>query len=234
MVTGTVRSWRLGRALPDAFVILEPLDNPHGPMRLGARSDGSGRYLLRVPVGGSYFLLGRAIDAEAGPSARLPVHVRGGDTVRVDLFLPPRGFDPERRQAQLDELAENRRRWWDEKPAAYRATITYECFCLGAGVGEWTVEVRPDRWVVLRKPDGAGTQPPVPTVDDIFAILEPEVGDPSRSVTIRYHPTLGYPTHIDSHPRVPITDAWLRIRVRQLVPIPTSEPERRGTGRSPP
>jgi hypothetical protein len=141
------------------------------------------------------------------------VHVRGGDTLRIDLFVPPYGFDPARQEAELDSLARNRARWHDKAPREYRVTIKWECFCLG-GAGEWTLGVRPETTVVLQKPAGAGGQPPIASIDSLFEWLESEIRDPDRDVEVRYDATFGYPTSIDTDTRSFFTDMWTRVQVR--------------------
>jgi hypothetical protein len=214
VVTGSVRSWRRGTTLANAFVTLELIGSAHAPPRLHATTDSAGRFAVRVPVGGAYLLSVSGTNAEARGPTRMPVHVRGGDTLRVDVFLAPYGFDLARRDAQLDSLARNRERWWSKGPRMYRATVKRDCFCLGGGVGEWTLGVRPETTVVLRKPAGEVGQPPIASIDSLFAWLESEIRDPGRDVEVRYDAALGYPTSIYTDTVSFFTDMWMRVQVR--------------------
>ena len=226
VVVGTVRSWNRGRTVARAIVTLERVEDARTPALVQALSDSTGRFLLRVPASGRYLLLARALHAEASGSTHLPVHVRGGDTVRIDVFIPPYGFDPARRQAQLDTLAENQARWSNHRPAVYRATIGWSCFCLGGGVGEWTLEVGPDSTVVLQTPRDGGPRPPIMSVDSLFEWLKGELRDPDRGVTVRYDAVLGYPADIHTDTIYLFTDSWTRVQLRGVVSVPASKPKR--------
>lgn len=171
-------------------------------------------------------LSARAIDVEASGIARVTVRVRAADTTRIDLFVPPRGFDPARRAAQLGELAKHYARWQQRSPAAYRATVKWECFCLGAGVGDWKLEVRPDSTVVLRRPEHAGGDPPIASVEALFEWLETEIRDPGRQVDVRYDAALGYPTHVDTDTVTGFSDMWTKVEVRGLTALRVATPSR--------
>jgi hypothetical protein len=214
VVTGTVRSWRHGTTLANAFITLELVGRVHASSVERATTDSVGRFLTRVPVGGAYLLLAHGTEDGGRGTTRIPVHVRSGDTLRIDLFVPPYGFDPVQRQAQLDSLANHRQRWRNKGHRAYRATINWGCFCLGAGVGEWTLDVRPETTLVLRKPVGEGERPPITSIDSLFTWLEAEMRDPGRTVEVRYDSTLGYPTSIFTDSASFLTDLWTRVKVR--------------------
>jgi hypothetical protein len=174
---------------------------------------------MRVPDAGEYVLLARATVVEAGGKVRMPVYFRGGDTVRIDLFLPPLGFDAAKRQAQLDELASNHARWLEHGPDAYRVSMKWECFCLDGSVGEWMLETRPETTIVLRRPSRSGAPPPVASVEALFGWLETELRDLRREVDVRYDSALGYPTHVHTDTVSLLTDMWTRVEIRSLKSI---------------
>lgn len=214
VLVGTVRSWLGGRPIGNAYISLESVRSSTGSRSTGVQSDSTGQFVLRSPVGGEYLLLARAMSVEAGGKVRMPVHLGVGDTVRIDLFLPPYDFDPARRQAQLDELAQAHDRWREHGPDAYRASVTWECFCLGLGVGEWMLQVKPETTLVLRRPKDGGDRPPVANIEALFEWLEKEMRDPRRRVEVRYDNRLGYPTDIDTDTVSFLTDMWTKVVVR--------------------
>ena len=225
VVMGTVRSWRRDRTVARAKVLLEPVPDSGTSAPIAAWTDSLGHYLVRAKAG-PYLLLSRTMDAEANGIARVTVRVRAGDTARVDLFIPPYGFDPARRAAQLDELARNYARWQQRAPVAYRATLGWGCFCLGVGVGDWRLEVRPETTVVLRRPKYAGDRPPVASVEALFEWLETEIRDPGQRVEVRYDSRLGFPTYIDTDTVNYLTDMWTRVEVRALAAVRGAAPNR--------
>ncbi len=220
ILVGVVRSLLHGQALPNAFVSLESLRSSNTAARAFARSDSAGHYQIRVPAGGEYLLQAQAMVVEAGGKVRVPVHLRGHDTARIDLFIPPLEFDLARREAQLDELSKARTRWAERGPDAYRVNIHWECFCLGGGAGDWALEVQPETTLVLRRPKYGGDRPPAAKVERLFEWLETELRDPGRTVEVRYDSRLGYPTHIDTDTVFLLTDMWTKVEVLGLRAIP--------------
>lgn len=93
-------------------------------------------------------------------------------------------------------------------------SITWQCFCLGLGVGEWTLRVRPESTVVLRRPADGGDRPPVANIEAIFDWLEKEIRDHGRRVDARYDTRLGYPRYIDTDTVTFFTDLWTKVEVR--------------------
>lgn len=104
-ITGRILDSSTGAGVPTAGVFL--LDREKERVRV-AVADSAGRYLLRVPEAGSYFLYAQRLGYHATESPLVAVPAQG--TYRVDLELRPEpiALDPLLVSVRNEELE----RWW--------------------------------------------------------------------------------------------------------------------------
>lgn len=97
-------------------------------------------------------------------------------------------------------LERNEATWSRAGITSYRYTITRSCYCLAESSGPVTVEVRGGQVVDRRYESGLGVSPQYSdiftSVPGLFSLIREAVAYPATSVTVRYHPQLGYPESI--------------------------------------
>ncbi len=99
------------------------------------------------------------------------------------------------------ELVAARARWAQRGPTTYRMTVVRSCECLPKMSGPVVLTVT-NGTVEQRVYERGGTPVPpsyaelFPSVDGLFARLEAMLHQAGTVVTVRYDPTLGYPTRI--------------------------------------
>lgn len=96
------------------------------------------------------------------------------------------------------QLAQNRARWESQNVHSYTIHQTNSCFC-GYSGQTVAVQVQADAVASVRlvatgeEIDKRGWQ----TVPELFDFAERLLGTPNYKVTVRYEPSMGFPTNID-------------------------------------
>jgi hypothetical protein len=216
-IVGTVTSLQTGAALPAAWVTLLPLKGELHQPTLAAPADSSGRFSFERLQPGGYVLTATAMGTA---EAQLLASVPPGGATSIDVALPPIGYDLAERMKQLQQLSEARERWGFKRPIAYRFTLRSECFCFGAN-RLWVVEEQADTTYVLNSGPGIPTEVPAnfAGMERIFAWIEAELRDPTRTVEVRYNRRLGYPERIRFDTLEMITDSWQIITIRNVTEV---------------
>jgi len=97
-------------------------------------------------------------------------------------------------------LERNEATWSRAGVTSYRYTIARSCFCVPESSGPVTVEVRSGQVVDRRYESGLGVSPQYSdiftSVPGLFGLIREAAAYPAASVTVRYHPQLGYPESI--------------------------------------
>lgn len=97
-------------------------------------------------------------------------------------------------------LERNEATWSRAGITSYRYTIARSCFCIPESSGPVTVEVRSGQVVDRRYESGLGVSPQYSdiftSVPGLFSLIREAVAYPAASVSVRYHPKLGYPESI--------------------------------------
>ena len=123
--------------------------------------------------------------------------------------------------SDLDELAENRRRWQAVRPAEYTYVLQRSCFC--GRTGRFQIDVRGDTIAgVTHRDTGealpATEWPGFEAVDGVFDLLEDALRD-ADEVRVVYEATMGYPREIDiDHFREAVDDE-LSLRLDAVTPL---------------
>jgi hypothetical protein len=115
------------------------------------------------------------------------------------------------------ELAAARALWREQGLFHYRYRYGLGCFCYGPH--DVVIEVFDDRIAGFRAPDSGESLPPPPfldlyfTIDGLFDYLEANRED-ADTVTVEFHPALGYPTavFIDHYREAVDDELWIDIR----------------------
>jgi hypothetical protein len=99
-----------------------------------------------------------------------------------------------------EQLRLSRDRWAQTGLADYQYTITRGCYCPPETVGPVVVEVRAGQVVSRRYAGGSAVDPRFAdlfvTVPGLFDLIEEAISRPAAAVSVKYHPTLGYPESI--------------------------------------
>jgi hypothetical protein len=118
------------------------------------------------------------------------------------------------------ELSRARARWQERGLASYRITIRRECECLDRDIGPFVVSVRSGsaEWIAYRTDTtfvDAGDR--VPTVEELFRMIDEALQGGAQIVEARYDRALGYPlmVYINEDPSIP--DGNVRTVVMSLV-----------------
>lgn len=120
---------------------------------------------------------------------------------------------------QLEQLSQNRQVWESLNADFYQYTSALSCFCLEDALAPQNVLVRNNQvqsLMVLEtgkalNPDNFGTR----TIDQLFSLIALEESR-AESLTVEYHPTMGYPTLISVDGDAQIADDEYSLRVRDL------------------
>ena len=97
------------------------------------------------------------------------------------------------------DLAAARQRWADAGMVSYQYTLRTLCFCFPESPITITVKGGAVESAIYAD-TGAPTTPQrlatVPTMDRLFGVIEEAYSRNAAKVSVRYHPTLGYPEEI--------------------------------------
>lgn len=160
-----------------------------------------GRFLRLVGVAALSVACGR--DSELPP---LPPDPR---TVKPQQVLASPPTDPmdAHRRTLLEASVAARLRWQALAPSAYRLIVSQRCRC-DAGT-PFKSDVR-DGLVVSRRggvrSDERPVQPPLRTVEQLFAQALRAIDGGADDVTVDFDPALGYPSRIRIDPRRNVAD----------------------------
>lgn len=99
------------------------------------------------------------------------------------------------------EMEEQRAVWADAGVDSYRYRVMRGCYCSGP-VGEFEVTVVAGEVSAAEATQDGEAVPDsvlaeIPTVDDLFAVIEEAITAEVDDLDVEYHPELGYPTLID-------------------------------------
>ncbi|MES2521626.1 MAG: DUF6174 domain-containing protein [Gemmatimonadota bacterium] len=167
---------------------------------------------MLLPVG-SYLIRARSFGDMGGGDVGVPLFVGRTDSMSVDVFTLPRGFNMVVRDMQLVQLAANRARWDASAVRSYNADISIECFCFGSGSGP--VEVRDGSPIQRGGVPASGGHSAALTIDMVFDMLDRMIREPSTQTAVQYDPVLGFPVSIHSD-MLGLADASVRVQVRNL------------------
>lgn len=213
-IVGTVTSLTTGASVPSAMLTLLPLEGELRQPLPTVQASSSGTFSFERLRPGGYVLTATAIGAG---ETQLLAHVAPGAASFFTVAIPPEGYDVAARMKQLEQLSEARDTWRINEPIAYQFTLTSECFCFG-GREPYVVEVQPDTAFLLNSVPGRPTEvpPEFAGMERIFAWIEAEIRDPSRSVEVRYNRRLGYPERIHFDTLEMLTDSWRTVTIRSV------------------
>lgn len=112
---------------------------------------------------------------------------------------------PSQLRGERAELNVGRGRWTARGPASYRYRFQYLCFCPASLVTAVEIQVRDDRVVAVLDPDTGRPAPtvsgrPLPTVNELFAVVESALDRDVDWIDVQYDPILGYPAVIRIDP----------------------------------
>lgn len=97
-------------------------------------------------------------------------------------------------------LEQNEATWSRAGITSYRYTITRSCYCLVESSGPVVVEVRSGQVVDRRYGSGLAVSPQYSdiftSIPGLFGLIRDAATHPAASVSVRYHPELGYPESI--------------------------------------
>lgn len=124
---------------------------------------------------------------------------------------------------ERDELARNRSKWATQKINRYRYTFAISCFCGPEATEPVQVEVlnsvpiqvtrvRPVQYAPLRTQDFGRYY----TVEELFQLAQTTLDSGPDKISIRYDPTLGYPTSISVDQREEVSDDEMYYSATQL------------------
>jgi hypothetical protein len=98
------------------------------------------------------------------------------------------------------QLALARTRWASAGISSYRYTISRSCECLPESAGPVVVEVREGQIIDRRYETGAAVSPQYAdvftSVPGLFDLITVALTAPAASLSVRYHPEIGYPESI--------------------------------------
>ena len=118
------------------------------------------------------------------------------------------------------ELRDARRRWATARPAAYRMTIEWSCFCGLRGPVEVVVRdgVVHGRRIVATGEQlfGADYENVYPPVEGLFALVDEAIERDADWVEATYDPERGYPVEIAIDHRGDVADDEYFVRVRDF------------------
>jgi hypothetical protein len=116
----------------------------------------------------------------------------------------------------------NRAKWENHQIPAYRYTYRRGCFFC-PGIESIVLEVR-NQAVIAAFPESSDEPLPyhldlLPTVDDLFDIIESAIAQRVDLLEVEYHPVLGHPTRIAIDYGFNVADDEVSHSARDLVPI---------------
>lgn len=120
-------------------------------------------------------------------------------------------------------LEQNEAAWSGAGITSYRYTITRSCYCLPESSGPVVVEVRNGQVVDRRYESGLAVSPQYTdiftSVPGLFGLIREAAAYPAASVTVRYHPKLGYPESIAIDWVAGVADDEVSYRISELTLI---------------
>ncbi len=114
-------------------------------------------------------------------------------------FLGIGGELPLSTQSQLDI---NRKKWESEMVSSYNFSFQWSCFCLPDYVAQVNITVRENRIHGAAFVEG---DIPIPlevakeryrTMEGLFNLLQSAIDENAETISVTYHPELGYPTEV--------------------------------------
>lgn len=121
------------------------------------------------------------------------------------------------------QMLSNRQLWETQGITSYRFRYRRSCFC--GDVNAVEIDVAQGAVAAARYVDG-GTpvteiyQSTLPTIDDLFDIIEEALDSRADALRVTYHRTLGYPTEISVDYRFVVADDEFGYSVSSLVLLP--------------
>lgn len=131
---------------------------------------------------------------------------------------------PQRHDEVQRELNRQRALWRSQGLASYEYVVRRVCFCPPPIVNPVRVRVR-DGQVTTRAYTDSGEAPDPqqarlwPTVEGLFDLVQDAIDRDAHSISVDYHPQLGYPVraHLDYH--VNMADEEQGFTAGELVPV---------------
>ena len=143
---------------------------------------------------------------------------------RADLAVLGEGKTPVNNRLNAAQLQQNRQLWRNQKLSSYRYTLRVSCFCTPEVTQPVVVEVRNNRVTSIT---AANTGKPVNqeyfrqynSVPKLFNIIQNAFAKNAASMSITYHPSLGYPTqiNIDENAQMADEERYLTIENLQVI-----------------
>ena len=121
------------------------------------------------------------------------------------------------------QLVRHRDRWVRQQVVDYRFTYDVTCLC-EATDDPIEIEVRGSllasaAYADTDQPVPGSLQASLPTIDDLFTMIEQAIDQRVHLIEVSYHPTMGYPTRISIDNSFNVAADEVVHVVRELVPI---------------
>ncbi len=137
------------------------------------------------------------------------------------LLLTAVGCEAPTAPGNLDNLAAARARWRDQGGEAYSYELTRNCFCVFGG-RRMVVTVKQGTVTAADYLDSDGSVEAalltyIPTIPDLFDLVEGALAGPAAYFFASYDPTYGYPNRIEIDYSANAVDDEMAITARSLV-----------------
>jgi len=121
------------------------------------------------------------------------------------------------------QMLSQRQLWESQGITSYRYGYRRACFC--GDVNALEIDVANGAVAAARyADDGAPVtsiyQSTLPTIDDLFDIIEEALDSRADALRVTYHPTLGYPTEISVDYRFVVADDEFGYAISNLILLP--------------
>ena len=129
---------------------------------------------------------------------------------------------------ERDSLTQARARWRALGSASYSYEVNRSCFCLLGG-RHMTVRVEGGSVAAAEFEDSGLTVEAsllsyVPTVEDLFDLIEEALDQKAAYLLATYDPSYGYPTRIEIDYSATVRDDEVAISARDFLPLTTQTP----------
>ena len=140
---------------------------------------------------------------------------------RADLAVLGEGETPVNYRLNAAQLRQHRQLWRNQNISSYRYTLQVSCFCTPEVTQPVVIEVRNNRVTSIT---AANTGKPVNqeyfrqynSVPKLFNIVQNAIAKNAASMSITYHPTLGYPTQINIDKDAQMADEEIYLTIENL------------------